>query len=172
VLKSKGYLPPHTQGRNYLKFPSVRSRRRIGKPNGFWLVSSDCQRAGTPRPAGRDCRQTFILRVRQKKSSADSTRIGVLSEHRERRTSLRIRPGFASQANDVSRGICFHVAQTIPCPERSRGVSVRVVSRRGTACCARHESLARRRRFGNRARRRFSPCGPSVCPDAERERTT
>jgi len=23
------------------------------KPNGFWLVSSDCQRAGTPRPAGR-----------------------------------------------------------------------------------------------------------------------
>jgi len=24
-----------------------------GKPNGFWLDSSDCQRAGTPRQAGR-----------------------------------------------------------------------------------------------------------------------
>ncbi len=35
--------------------------RLIGKPNGFWLVSFDCQRAGTPRPAGRttDNRQFY-----------------------------------------------------------------------------------------------------------------
>ena len=41
-LYSNSYLPTQLS-------PS----RPIGKPNGFWLVSSDCQRAGTPRPAGR-----------------------------------------------------------------------------------------------------------------------
>jgi len=54
-------------------------RRRI-KPNGFWLVSSDCQRAGTPRPAGRNYRQTLILRASREKSSANPIRIRVPSE--------------------------------------------------------------------------------------------
>jgi hypothetical protein len=54
--------------RSVLKFPSVRMRGRTVKPNGFWLVSSDCQRAGTPRPAGRDSRQTLILHDRHNMS--------------------------------------------------------------------------------------------------------
>jgi len=35
-----------------LKF-SIPAEAEIEKPNGFWLVSLDCQRAGHPRPAGR-----------------------------------------------------------------------------------------------------------------------
>jgi len=31
---------------------SVHPKQKL-KPNGFWHVSSDCQRAGHPRPAGR-----------------------------------------------------------------------------------------------------------------------
>src|SRR6185437_7982871 len=56
------------------------TRIKTIKPNGFWLVSFDCQRAGTPRPAGRnsDNRQVYPL---PKKSQA------------------RIRGGFGSSAN-------------------------------------------------------------------------
>jgi len=51
----------------YLKtHPPARADRRA-KPNGFWLDSFSCQRAGTPRPAGRttDNRQLyrFVVRV-------------------------------------------------------------------------------------------------------------
>ena len=37
---------------DFLKF-SLPTEMGSEKPNGFWLVSLDCQRAGHPRPAGR-----------------------------------------------------------------------------------------------------------------------
>jgi hypothetical protein len=45
--------PLRTIERDSLKYPLARLRGQKGKPNGFWLVSLDCQRAGTPRQAGR-----------------------------------------------------------------------------------------------------------------------
>src|SRR5579872_6980167 len=54
LLNRSVFLPPRQAEAgllNCLKFRYTRNSRP--KPNGFWHVSSDCQRAGTPRPAGR-----------------------------------------------------------------------------------------------------------------------
>lgn len=69
-MKSLGLFHPIHWSGNLLKFPSVHLRRRVGKPNGFWLVSFDCQRAGTPRPAGRTADKPQFYASTSEKSSA------------------------------------------------------------------------------------------------------
>ena len=53
-LLNRSVLSHSPKGAGLLNRPSPRyTRNEEQKPNGFWHVSSDCQRAGTPRPAGR-----------------------------------------------------------------------------------------------------------------------
>jgi hypothetical protein len=50
--QSLGFHPLRTVERNHSNSLCPLTQTQ-GKPNGFWLDSFDCQRAGTPRPAGR-----------------------------------------------------------------------------------------------------------------------
>ena len=45
------------------------TRTKRPKPNGFWHVSSDCQRAGTPRPAGSTTGKRQYYRSARNESS-------------------------------------------------------------------------------------------------------
>src|SRR5579872_1074023 len=52
------------------------------KPNGFWLVLSDCQRAGTSCPAGRSTDKPQYYRCTARVSTVlFSTKAGRLKEH-------------------------------------------------------------------------------------------
>jgi hypothetical protein len=65
LLNRSVFLPLRQAATGLLNCLLLRyTRNKRPKPNGFWHVSSDCQRAGTPRPAGRNHRQTLILSKR------------------------------------------------------------------------------------------------------------